>query len=256
MPPAFFPSWCFILVSWLSDWQMILFIFLCQVMKMDFPRVLGCFSSRCSSLSFTSSRANRVGVVPDHRWRGFHVACLKTQWSDCGRRIPGLSVLSVSSLLPAVAVQVVPAFRDGKDSRLSPASHFFANGTGIQNATQGFLLNENQICWVLAGAEGGLWPNGPNSVIPKFFTWKLGNPNELMVTGGRNHFCLDEGSESECWSLSAGTKRAHCWRSPWHRSSLLFLSFRNEQSVIPSHKRLKIVEPLSWEQKNHSFPFL
>lgn len=132
MLPDLFPSCCFFLVSWLIDWQMILFIFLCQVMKMDFPRVLGCFSSRCSSLSFTSSHASRVGVVPDHRWCGFHVACLKTQQSDCGRRIPGLSVLSASSLLPAVAVQVVPAFRDGKDSGLSPASHFSANGAGIQ----------------------------------------------------------------------------------------------------------------------------
>lgn len=123
------------------------------------------------------------------------------------------------------------------------------------NATQGLLLNENQICWVLAGAEGDsdlmfltqLFPNSlpENWVIPMSSRW------------------LQEGITVSRWRiwmwmlmLVCWHQMAHCWQSPWHRNSLMFFSFRNEQSVIPSHKCSKIVEPLSWEQKNHSFPFL
>lgn len=77
MPPAFFPSYCLVLVSWLGGWQIILFMFLGQIMKMDFLWVFECFSPHCFSLSFKSFHANRVGVVSDHRRCGFHVACLK-----------------------------------------------------------------------------------------------------------------------------------------------------------------------------------
>lgn len=138
------------------------------------------------------------------------------------------------------------------------ASHllpiFLLMGQRHTNATQGLLLNENQICWVLAGAEGDSDLMFLTQLFPSFL------PESWVIAISSRW--LQEGITVSRWRiwmwmlvLVCWHQKAHCWRSPWHRNSLLFFSFRNEQSVIPSRKHLKIVEPLSWEQKNHSFPF-
>lgn len=209
-------------------------------MKMDFPRVLGCFSSRCSSLSFTSSHANRVGVVPDHRWCGFHVACWKTEQSDCGRRIPGLSVLSVSSLLPAVAVQV--EMERTHASHLLPISLLMGQA---YKCNSGSLPNENQSCWVLAGAEG----DSDLMFLTQLFPRSL--PEHWVIP--MSSWWLQEGLTASRWRiwiwmlmLVCWHQKAHRWRSPWHRSSLLFFSFRKEQLSHP----INVWKPLSHYHEN------
>lgn len=116
------------------------------------------------------------------------------------------------------------------------------------NVTHGLHLNENQIGWVLAGAEGNSDLMFPTQLLPNSLPGEAGNRSELSVTSGRNHSICWEGSESK-WGCLSANQGTHCWTPAWHRISLLF-SLRNEQSVITSPKHLKISDLLSWEQKN------
>jgi hypothetical protein len=119
------------------------------------------------------SHAKRVGLVLNHRPWGMASCCpfegiviwLQEMKPGTVHSFPQFSD-------PCSSYCRSPSFRDRKDSYLSLASHFSANGAEAYKCNTWSASEWKPDRLSLSRCRRELWPNVPNSVTPKLFTWR------------------------------------------------------------------------------------